>query len=128
MHPVYPHVSVSNFGRVMKRGELVRPYVVNGYQQVIVSRKKRAYVHRLVMEAFEGVSMRLVRRLNGDKKDNRLNNLVWSPTPGKVGEETKKTMRLLLSKGTSLSEISRQTGLSMNHIAYYARRVERLRE
>lgn len=50
-----------------------------GYKRIALvdlqGNSKSFYVHRLVMEAFKGKSELYVDHINGDKKDNRLENL-----------------------------------------------------
>lgn len=66
---------VSTFGgrwRVLKP----RPHS-DGYQTVLLGRRKAQYVHRLVMLAWVGPSSLVVNHKNGDKQDNRLDNLEY---------------------------------------------------
>ncbi len=84
-------VDVSTDGRVRRwRGTLSRlldkPEEANrwrtgsmGYWQVCVGGEK-LYVHRMVCEAWQGKGKEgeVVRHLNGDVGDNRVENLMWA--------------------------------------------------
>lgn len=87
--PGYPDYEVSSEGRVrsLKYGK-VRMLALNlslGYRQVLLSRPnprsvKNMKVHRLVALAFLGEPPHdkdQVDHINGDKEDNRLENLRW---------------------------------------------------
>ena len=51
--------------------------IVNEYLFVCLGRGKKKYIHRLVYEAFVGFSnnKKIINHKNGNKKDNRLENL-----------------------------------------------------
>jgi len=73
---------VSDQGRVrsIKRAMLMRPCANRSGHTTIDIRRKRQYVHRMVLEAFVGPppdGTKISRHLNGDPSDNRLNNLAW---------------------------------------------------
>lgn len=73
---------VSDQGRVrsIKRAMLMRPCANRSGHTTIDIRRKRQYVHRMVLEAFVGPppdGTKISRHLNGDPSDNRLTNLAW---------------------------------------------------
>ena len=80
-HPIYECIECVDDGRVMRYGRVYSPYDCSGYSgiKVLLGRgnRKSLLVHRLVWEAFNGVIPRgmWVNHKNGDKGDNRLENL-----------------------------------------------------
>lgn len=109
-------------------------YDTQGYPQVNLGRGKRTLVHTLVLEAF--ISPRpsgfYARHLNGDKTDNRLENLMWDTLPNnqrdkidhgthnagiahyrsKLTEDNVRTIRNLRKQGLSYSEIASQFSIT----------------
>src|SRR4051794_38956740 len=83
------HYEVSSLGRIRTfrngRARLADPLikksqVVNsGYETVLLRSTKRRLVHHLVLEAFVGQRPNgcEAAHLNGDRLDNRLENLIW---------------------------------------------------
>lgn len=73
-------LEASSFGRVRKApdGQIrVQSDNGKGYLTVSVGKAGRAKVHRLVAAAFYGESSALVRHLDGDKLNNRAENLAY---------------------------------------------------
>jgi hypothetical protein len=74
---------VSNYGNFKRVGKpMSKPHVQkNGYVyvRVCINGIPKSYrLHKLVLEAFSGQSMGLqTRHLNGNKCDNRVENLAW---------------------------------------------------
>lgn len=89
---------ISNFGRVKSlerkvyanfkfgktrtyKERILKPGIVNGYKQVKLrdNSNKIVYVHRLVAEAFinNPKNYNTVNHKNGNKQDNRVENLEW---------------------------------------------------
>ena len=64
-----------------QKGKLLNPACTRaGYPIVTLAKRKRYYVHALVLEVFSSSrpsSSHDVNHINGDKKDNRLENLEW---------------------------------------------------
>lgn len=94
--PRFPNYSITKDGRVWRKpckdvrgrnwkGSWIKPGFVSGYFQVGLFNKSKQYcrfnkmVHRLVLETYVGscpTGMEC-RHLNGNKQDNRLENLCW---------------------------------------------------
>ena len=82
--PRDPRIKVSNKGNVVsyKRGApypLKVGYTDNGYQTVGAVHGSRQYVHKMVAETWIDNPNRYkeVNHINGDKNDNRVENLEW---------------------------------------------------
>ena len=76
----YEDVFVSNFGRVYKIGKSSKGYGhldSRSYYTTLVS-KKQTSVHRLVLYAFDKYSKEHVDHIDGDKSNNKLENLRWT--------------------------------------------------
>ena len=72
----------SNLGRIksVRRGIIMRPFSNGRYQQIILSvsgKKSIPTIHRLVMEAFVGKSELTIDHKDGNKINNRLDNLEY---------------------------------------------------
>ena len=100
---------VSNLGRVKnKKGQILKPYISStGYLKVRLDNGKQEYVHRLVATAFCENKGNCVDHINGNKKDNRAENLEWvSPKENairssKLGLLGKEKKPIYAYKGTS---------------------------
>lgn len=82
-HPILTDLEVSDLGRIRTtKGVYLRPRD-NGKGYWNVNRKNRThYVHRLVAETFYGLYGHLqVNHLDGDKANNRLENLEFVDAP-----------------------------------------------
>ena len=79
----FQNYDVSTMGRVLRRGKFLSGCAgTGGYATVTLrsrGRRKTAYLHRLVLEAFVGKCPdgHECNHKNGDKLDNRLENLEW---------------------------------------------------
>jgi len=87
----FPEYEVSDLGRVRRvasargavSGCVLRPYQSNGYLKVTLTangRRRKAAVHRLVLESFSGKPVPGLECChgNGVRSDNRLENLRWA--------------------------------------------------
>lgn len=80
---------ISDFGRLKtfqrdKKGQIMKPYAQAGeYLKISLygsdGKEKRVYVHRLVAQAFveNPHEYRVVNHLDGNKQNNRADNLEW---------------------------------------------------
>ena len=80
--PSYPSYEASNLGNIRRNGRVLKGGIdKNGYRTLVVSEnsvRKNVKVHRLVAETFLGYSSGLqVDHINGDRTDNRIENLQW---------------------------------------------------
>ena len=98
---VNDNYSVSNQGKVMRKGKILKPYLSStGYLKVCLEHHKQVYVHRLVATAFcenQSESNCVVDHLNGNKTDNRAENLEW--VSNKENSRRMVAMGLNSSKG-----------------------------
>lgn len=77
---------VSNMGRVKNSRGRVLKFYMSGWGYYIIDlykngkRTRRAYVHKLVLEAFKPnpKNKEIGNHINGIKTDNRLINLAWA--------------------------------------------------
>lgn len=80
-----PRVTITKRGDIVNRKGKILTLFANkntGYEQVMLTvhmKYKMCYVHRLVAEAFidNPHNLRCVVHVNGDKLDNRVENLKW---------------------------------------------------
>lgn len=115
-------------GRVLKANHALP------YDRVKLGRGKTIYVHRAVLLAFRGApdDGQEARHLNGDRQDNRIENLEWGTRvenaedrlrhgtaprlerhgEAKIGSATAERIRAAHADGASFREIGRRFGIS----------------
>jgi len=119
-----------------------------GYLQVGLwdssGRRKNRYVHRVVLEAFAGAPSpgHEACHNNGDRQDNRLENLRWdsrsanhtdkrahgtmprgeSHHHASIGEADVRRVLTMAAEGRSRAEISRSVGITTRHVGSLVRR------
>lgn len=97
---------VTSDGNVIgKRGSILKPALVRGYEKICIYSPKRQYsVHRMVAECYipnpEGKTQ--VNHINGVKNDNRLSNLEWT-TPL---ENTQHSIRTGLRRADGVNNVN----------------------
>lgn len=96
----FPKYSITRGGRVWSErrpgsaGGWLKPGKVNGYPSVVLHKDGQRYdffVHRLVLETFVGpcpVGMESCHN-NGDKNDNRVENLRWDTSAANKADVSK---------------------------------------
>ena len=118
----------------------------NGYETITIGNKKK-YFHRFLMEEKIGRELKpfeQVHHINGDRTDNRIENLEivhigehqkhhaklrgfggekGRTPPNKTSAEMQETIKLLRKKGFSLREISRITKVGYVTVQKYAKEV-----
>ena len=97
--PGFPGYQITTDGRVWSeprrrtKGGWLKPWVSHGYMCVVLFNRGRIHklVHRLVLETYVGPCPPRMecRHLNGNPKDNRLENLCW----GTSSENTQDAMQ-----------------------------------
>lgn len=81
--PGFAGYQASDLGGVRNsRGLIMRQRAVDGARQVNIG-KATVQVHHAVLRAFTGIAPKGFRpkHLNGDRTDNRLENLAWTGRP-----------------------------------------------
>jgi len=76
---------ISTFGRIKSlnynktgKSKVLKPHNSTEYSQISLGRKQRCkYIHRLVLETFRGKSKLFCNHINGNKRDNKLENLEY---------------------------------------------------
>ena len=145
----FPDYAVSDNGRIMRikdtpysqTGKILRPQkMVIGYTKVILFKdtvRHQRCPHRLVLETFRGPCPEgfVANHKNGDKTDNRLENLEWISSGdnirhardklgvsyrfnAKITQEQVGEIRSLLDRGMSQSKIAEMYGLHQTSIHY----------
>lgn len=81
-HPYIKNLACSSTGRIanIKKKRCFTLHESNGYRKASIrddGRKIIRFAHRLVVEAFVGISRLQVNHINGNKKDNRIENLEY---------------------------------------------------
>lgn len=137
--------AVSDKGHVIRTnkyrnstGRPLRPSVVSGYHRVTLSKentRKAMLVHRLVADAFIGITSGFdVNHLNGDRLDNRLENLEvvtrrdnerhkWATLKTgalnniKLCADEVLEIRRLYASGQSLSSLAKRFGVGKSNIS-----------
>ena len=124
--PQDPRIMVSNKGNVVSyKSGVGRPLKVyhnnRGYQQVGAVSGSPRYVHRLVAETWldNPNHYREVNHINGDKDDNRVENLEWTTR----SQNLRHAWRTGLNKGRSTPIRIVETGEIFESLRECARRI-----
>ena len=96
--PEYPLYYASNFGRIFssKTGKCLKlQNNGSGYLKINLYKdgiKKGLFVHRLVMSAFCGQSDLVVNHIDGNKQNNRLDNLEYATQSDNIRKRAKRKL------------------------------------
>ena len=123
----YPNYEVSDAGRVRntKTGHILRPgWDGGGYQHVILclnGKHKSKLIHRLAADAFlpNPEYKRTVNHINGDKKDNRVENLEWASDSENIKHAFKTGLSHITTKQKCRCVETKQEFESQHHAARY---------
>ena len=111
--------------RIGTKGKWIKPNTdMNGYLCVrlyIKNKRHRCHIHRLVLETYVGPCPKGMecRHLNGDKQDNRLDNLCWGTRSENQKDAVRHGTHTMLGKcgeicpNSKLSNKERQAILDM---------------
>jgi DNA-binding CsgD family transcriptional regulator len=158
----FPNYEISTFGNIrrytdfktLKKGMLLSSHESKGYRRIALThngKERKVNVHRLVALAFLGdppETKLLVNHKNGDRSDNRVENLEWcdhydnhmhsieilgnqyGEAHGSTKLSTKDVLKIheLRMSGTSPAKIARQFGVSRSQIKAILSRRLRWRE
>jgi DNA-binding CsgD family transcriptional regulator len=140
----FPNYEVSNYGRVRRVNMKYRlPKILRqkihkqGYKEIglcdfqsVPSRKHTRLVHRLVAQAFIPGAKEEVNHLNGNKADNRVENLSWATPQENVhhanyhglnhklsATEVREIRRLKQEENMMQKEIAKKFGLAPHTIS-----------
>ena len=139
--PSWPEYEASDKGRIRRTGKRVLTITYDERGRGYVSLhargiKKRAAVHRLVMEAFKGPSDLLVRHLDDNSSNNALENLAYGTQQDNMddriydraanaqfSEDEADEIRRLHTEGWSMRRIGREYGVNHSVIRGIVRRI-----
>lgn len=81
----------NNGGTYFKKGHVLKQNTMDtGYKRISSNTAQQQLVHRMVLEAFTGKKERYVDHINGDRADNRLENLRWCTQRQNMSNQKKK--------------------------------------
>lgn len=135
IHPLYPNYYITKCGKVystLSNIFLSQKTKANGYKEVVLRKEGKSVsclVHRLVLEAFEGIPLNneVCNHKDRNRSNNNLSNLEWVTQKENCSEEKSNQKKLsqfnrghkiekcdenwnLIEKYPSVREAARQNG------------------
>jgi hypothetical protein len=130
-HPWIAGVRVSSTGVVFRDGVPLKTHAhSNGYVKACVRRSVHKFVHHLVLETFVGArpAGHQCRHLDGDRRNNRLENLAWGTRQENAQDKIRHGTATIGERngGAKLTESQAREILSLSQHGYSRRQLSEI--